>query len=316
MVQQVADKIRVVCVVGPTASGKTRLAAELARGLHGEVVSCDSVQVFKELDIGSAKPTPDETLGIPHHMIDVVEPETPFSAADYAKRASECVSDIASRGKVPVIAGGTGLYFTSLIDPPGFSPAGADAGYRRELREKADNGADLHAMLMKADPETASRLHRNDERRIIRALEVFHMTGKPLSSFHGNPGEAPYEPIIFGLDAKDRAFLYGRIDRRVEKMMEDGLLSEVESLYKANRLGPTAGKAIGYRQLVLYLEGKCSLDEAVALIKRETRRYAKRQLTWFRRDERIRWRYIDGEPFTEIIEDFLKTGNVFTKNVK
>lgn len=315
MVQQMSKKIKTICVVGPTASGKTRLAAELARELNGEVVSCDSVQIFKELDIGSAKPTWEEKLGVPHHMIDIFEPENPFSAADYAKRAADCITEIVSRGKTPVIVGGTGLYFHSLIDPPGFSPAGADEEFRKKLRGKIKNGDDLHGMLFKTDPETAARLHPNDEKRIIRALEVHHITGKPLSSFHGRPSDGLYEPLIFGLDARERGFLYDRISLRVDLMMKNGLLDEVERLCRANRLGPTAGKAIGYRQLVFFLEGKCGLNEAVELIKRETRRYAKRQLTWFRRDERIIWRYIDEQPFTEIIEDLLKTVNVFMKTV-
>ena len=309
------DRQKLLCIVGPTASGKTRLAVELAGALSGEVVSCDSVQVYKYLDIGSAKPTGEEKRGIPHHMIDVASPRDNFSVSDYVGMAGSCIGDIAKRGRLPIVAGGTGLYFNSLIDPPGFSPAGADEGYRALLAKRAMEGENLRALLEKVDPASASRLHPNDQKRIIRALEVFHLTGRPLSEFHGNPSKSKYDPFIIGLDASDRDFLYRRIDRRVDDMMEQGLLREVERLYNAKMFSKTSGKAIGYNQLILYLEGKCSLEEAVALIKRETRRYAKRQLTWFRRDKRIKWFLADSVSFEEIVGNSLDFAKVFIGSV-
>ena len=317
MVQQVGSdqKIKLLCVVGPTASGKTRLTVELAKKINGEIISCDSVQVYRGLDIGSAKPTAEEMGGIAHHMIDVVEPEESFSAADFAREAEIIARDIVSRGRMPIVAGGTGLYLQSLIYPPGFSPAGADEAYRAELKKRAEGGEDLHKLLASLDPESAARLHPNDSKRVIRALEVFKITGKPLSDYHGNPGKSPFSALIIGLNAAERAFLYDRINSRVDAMMTAGLLEETAALHSAGRFGTTTRKAIGYAQLIEYLEGGCSLDEAVELIKRETRRYAKRQMTWFRRDQSIKWSLIDRAPFEEIVEDSLKFVKIFTAPV-
>ena len=277
----------VVC--GPTASGKTKLAVDIAREFGGEVVSADSMQIYNGMDIASAKPTEKEKMGIPHHLMDFLDPTEPFSVADYVVMARDVVSDIHGRGKLPVICGGTGLYINSLIDNIEFDDAGSDPVYRAELNSIAaerGNGYVLE-MLRKVDPEVASQLHENNLKRIIRALEVYKLSGKTMteqkaaSRLH----PSPYEPCMMMID-HPREVLYERIDRRVDMMLEAGLEAEAREFFTHTDY-VTASQAIGYKELKPYIDGELGLAECVETLKRETRRYAKRQLTWFKKDSRI-----------------------------
>ena len=284
---------KIVVITGPTATGKTALGAALAREKGGEVVSADSMQIYKHMDIGTAKPTKEETLGVPHHMIDVVEPGENYSAARYVEDASKICDDIIARGKLPVIVGGTGLYIESLIRDREFAQNG-DEKLRQALsaRYEAQGGKALLCELAKCDPETAARLHPNDKKRIIRALEVFYLTKIPISEHDRRSRETPprYDAVKIALGFENRQDLYDRIDRRVDIMMENGLLNEVYTLLGMG-ISPdcTAMQAIGYKELVPVIQKGAELTVAVEAIKRESRRYAKRQLSWFRRDSTINW---------------------------
>jgi tRNA dimethylallyltransferase len=283
----------IICVVGPTASGKTRLAVELARAYNGEVLSCDSMQIYRGMDIGTAKPTAEETDGIPHHMIDVVDPAEPFSVGRYVEMADPVVQDILSRGKTCVICGGTGLYVDSLMAGRTFAPF-PETGRRQELEALADaQGIEaVMAILEEVDPERAQKLHLSDRRRIIRAVEVWQETGKSLTQHDlETQAVAPkYDPVWIGLDFENRADLYARIDLRVDLMMKDGLVEEIQGLLDRGT-PPTATslQAIGYKEPMAALRGEMTMEEAVEKIKQESRRYAKRQLTWFRRNKKIHW---------------------------
>ena len=283
----------IVCVVGPTASGKTRMAVELALALDGEVVSCDSMQIYRGMSIGTAKPTPEETRGVPHHMIDVADPSEPFSAGKYVEMADACVQDILSRGKTVILAGGTGLYIDSLIAGRSFAPV-PSTGKREALERQADERGiqPLLDELARVDPESAARLHPSDRRRIIRALEIYQETGETITEHDRRTRLQPpkYRPAWLGMTFRDRADLYERIDRRVELMMRDGLADEVRALLDAGvPETATAMQAIGYKELTDALRGGEPLDEAVRLIQQRSRNYAKRQLTWFRRNPEIFW---------------------------
>ena len=284
---------RIICVVGPTASGKTKLAVQLAKLYDGEVVSCDSMQIYKHMDIGTAKPTKEEMEGVAHHLIDMVEPGEDFSAGKYVQLADACVQDILSRGKTAVIAGGTGLYVDSLIAGRSFAPVpqtGRREALEAQLRETG--GEAMLARLREIDPEAAARLHPADEKRIIRALEVYAETGRTITQHNLDTQRIPprYRPVWIGLDYLDRAVLYRRIDLRVDLMMKNGLLAEVEKL---KEMGCTRDmvsmQGLGYKEMIAYLDGEYSLEEAVYIIKRETRHFAKRQLTWFRREKDVIW---------------------------
>jgi tRNA dimethylallyltransferase len=283
----------IICVVGPTASGKTKLAVELARAYNGEVLSCDSMQIYRGMDIGTAKPTAEETDGIPHHMIDVVDPAEPFSVGRYVEMADPVVQDILSRGKTCVICGGTGLYVDSLMAGRTFAPF-PETGRRQELEALADaQGIEaVMAILQEVDPERAQKLHLSDRRRIIRAVEVWQETGKSLTQHDlETQAVAPkYDPVWIGLDFENRADLYARIDLRVDLMMKDGLVEEIQGLLDRGT-PPTATslQAIGYKEPMAALRGEMTMEEAVERIKQESRRYAKRQLTWFRRNKKIHW---------------------------
>ncbi len=283
----------ILCVVGPTASGKTRLAVELAKALHGEVLSCDSMQIYRRMDIGTAKPTPEETQGVPHHMIDVIGLEEPFSVGRYVEMADPILQDILSRGKTCVLCGGTGLYADSLMAGRTFAPY-PETGRRQELEALADREG-TEAVLEKlraVDPDSAERLHPGNRRRIIRAMEVYLETGKTITQHNLETQAVPpkYHPLWIGLDFTDRADLYRRIDRRVDLMMEDGLLDEIQRLLSEG-VPPTATslQAIGYKEPMAALRGEMTMEEAVEKVKQESRRYAKRQLTWFRRNKEIHW---------------------------
>ena len=284
---------RIVCVAGPTASGKTDLAVWLAQELNGEVVSCDSMQVYRTMNIGTAKPSMEERRGIVHHMMDVAEPGEAMSVGKFTDMAAPVVEDILQRGKTAILAGGTGLYMDALIRGNDFAPIPA-TGCRQRLqtRLEAEGPQALLSELAAVDPETAKRLHVADSKRIIRALEVYLETGKTISAHNEETKGVPdrYAPYWIGLDYVNREDLYRRIDLRVERMLEAGLLEEIRGLLAAGfPPGATALQAIGYKEFLQVLEGQRPLDEAVAEVKRSSRRYAKRQLTWFRRNPSIRW---------------------------
>ena len=296
-----------ICIPGPTASGKTALAVELAKLTNGEVVSCDSMQVYRRMDIGTAKPTREEMQGIPHHMIDVCEPDEDFSVSRYCELAAAAVEDILSRGKTAIIAGGTGLYMDSLIRGNAFAPFPA-TGQREKLEAEADQ-VGMEAILERLraiDPESAARLHLADRKRILRALEVYLETGETITAHNLRTQAIPprYTPIWLGLDFENRQDLYDRIDRRVEIMLEEGLVEEIRGLLDSGIPRKcTAMQAIGYKEFTDALEDKCSIREAAERVKQSSRHYAKRQLTWFRRNKCIHW-LIRGKDTTsqEILE--------------
>lgn len=298
----------IICIAGPTASGKTALAATLAKELNGEVVSCDSMQVYKRMDIGTAKPTLEEMQGIPHHMIDVAEPWEDFSVSRYCDMAAPIVDDILSRGKTAVIAGGTGLYMDSLIRGNAFAPFPA-TGVRERLEAQADT-VGMEAMLSQlrsVDPDAAGRLHLSDRKRILRALEVYLETGETITEHNRKTQAVPprYSPIWLGLDFARRGELYRRIDLRVSLMLQQGLVEEIQGLL-ADGIPEkvTAMQAIGYKEFVDALDGRCTIEEAADLVRQSSRRYAKRQLTWFRRNKAIHWLIRDtGDTGREILEN-------------
>lgn len=282
----------VIVVCGPTASGKSALAVELALRLNGEVVSADSMQIYRGLDIGTAKPTAEEMRGVPHHMLDVAAPEEDYSVARYVAAASACVDDIMARGKRPIVAGGTGLYIDALLS--GLTFAAFTGGYRETLQKRAETeGIEaLYAELRRVDPERWARLHINDEKRILRALEVFYETGETITRHDAHTQNRPprYQAVTLALNYADRADLHARIDARVDDMMARGLAEEVGSLLAAGLpKSCTAMQAIGYKEMVSALAGERSPAEAAEEIKLRSRQYAKRQLSWFRRNERARW---------------------------
>lgn len=284
-------KLIVVC--GPTASGKTALSIGLAKAFFGEVVSADSMQIYRGMDIGTAKPTAAEMEGVPHHMLDVAEPGESYSVSRYAREAAACVDDILRRGKQPIVCGGTGLYIDGLLRGTEFQPCGVDLGLREALEKQWQQAgpAAMMARLAQADPESAARLHINDKRRILRALEVYLATGETITAHNLRTQAVPprYEAVQLGLCTEPRAILYGRIDRRVDQMLDQGLAQEVRRLQQEGRLVGTAAQAIGYKEMLDYLAGRVPLEQAAELIRQKSRNYAKRQLTWFRRKEEIRW---------------------------
>ena len=296
----------IICIAGPTASGKTALAVALARELDGEVVSCDSMQVYKCMDIGTAKPSPEERQGIPHHMIDVAEPWEDYSVSRYCADAAPIVEDIVSRGKTAIIAGGTGLYMDSLIRGNDFAPF-PSTGVRERLEREADReGMEaLLARLRAVDPEAAARLHLSDRKRIIRAMEVYLETGETITAHNRRTQALPprFSPVWLGLDFESRAELYSRIDRRVDVMLEAGLLEEIRALLRSGIPEKcTAMQAIGYKEFTDALDGRCTVEAAADQVRQSSRRYAKRQLTWFRRNGRIHWlRRGPGEGSAEIL---------------
>lgn len=285
-------------VCGPTATGKTELAVRLCRALSGEVVSADSMQIYSELTIGTARPDETEMGGVPHHLLGFVPPEESFSVADYVTAARGAIDEIVARGRQPVVAGGTGLYITSLCDGVRFGAFKGDSEVREQLRREAEEkgGGALLARLREIDPEAAEKLHPNDVFRLTRALEIYLTTGVTKTEWERrSKAEAPaFDLRMIGLTFRNRATLYERIDRRVDRMVERGLVAEAERLWRRGLGGAQSMRAIGYKELVEHFEGRCTLAEAVAAIKQNSRRYAKRQLTWFRRDERISFLELDG----------------------
>lgn len=284
---------KIICIAGPTATGKTELAVALALALDGEVVSCDSMQVYRRMDIGTAKPTAAERRGVPHHMLDVAEPDEPMSVGKFTALAGPVVEDILARGKTAVLAGGTGLYLDALVRGNAFPPVPA-TGRRQELqaRAQAEGVQPLYQQLQGIDPAAAARISPGDEKRIIRALEVYLETGRTITDHNLATQAAPprFHPIWLGLDFQDRAVLYRRIDLRVEQMLERGLLGELKGLLDAGvPSNATALQAIGYKELLAVLTQGADLKEATARIQQASRRYAKRQRTWFRRNPEMHW---------------------------
>lgn len=300
------EKIPLLVVAGPTASGKTALGIALAKEFNGEVISADSMQIYKGLDVATAKPTTEEIDGVPHHLISIVEMNTEFSVADYVSLAKEKIDDVASRGKLPILVGGTGLYINSLIDNVNFNNAETDGRVRQKLmRELEEQGAEsLYERLKNIDPETAELVPVQNTVRIIRALEIYELTGLKFSEYKRiNKGnECPYNLCMIGLNYRDRQKLYDRINLRVSVMAENGMIDECRDVFENTKLG-TVYQAIGYKELVPYFNGIENIDDCLDKIRLNSRRYAKRQLTWFRRDDRINWVYMDEfNNFNKIME--------------
>ena len=283
----------VVAVVGPTATGKTALGVALAQHFSGEVISCDSMQIYKGLDVGTAKVTPEETCGIPHHGVDILTPDKPFSVADFTAMAGRLEREISARGALPILVGGTGLYVQSFLNGVRFTEEKAPAGLREQLAaELAEKGGTaMYEELRQVDPEAAAAIHPNNQVRVLRALELYRATGKKLSEQKAEslPPEKPYRSLILGLDFPDRAALYRRIDLRVDKMLEAGILPEAELVWQNRETYRTAAQAIGYKEFFPYFEGAASLEACTDKLKQASRNYAKRQLTWFRHMEGVVW---------------------------
>ncbi len=314
--EKLTDKV--ICVVGPTASGKTDLAVGLALALDGEVVSCDSMQIYSGLDIGTAKPTTDEMRGVPHHMLGVIGPNEKYSVSRYVEDASACITEILGRGRVPIVAGGTGLYMDSLIKGIYFSNVSEDGILRERLAAMYDrNGGKLmHRLLNRMDPQTAQKLHPNDKNRICRALEVRFGTDKPISQHNKETQSIQhrYNALYIGIGYKNRDTLYGRIDSRVDIMYSRGLVREVTELLPTLHDGAGAFQAIGYKEIIRALKEGRSAEDAAEEIKTASRRYAKRQLTWLRRNKNIRWFYRDEQNDSEILQTSTNYSGSFLYN--
>ena len=287
------SKPRVVAVGGPTASGKTALSVALARAFDGEIINADSMQIYKNLDVGTAKPSAEERQGIPHYLLDFLSPETPYSVADFTAAADPLIRDITARGRLPLVVGGTGLYITSLLSGMAFAPEKTDPAIRARLQAWADTegGAALYAELQRIDPDYAAQVHPNNLPRVIRALELFEATGRRMSDQRreARPAEAPYHALCLCLTCRDRAVLYSRIDRRVDEMVENGVLDEARQVYDHRDAYRTAAQAIGYKEFFPFFEGTAALEECADKLKQASRNYAKRQLTWFRHMDGVVW---------------------------
>lgn len=298
-------------IVGPTAIGKTALAIEVAKVVGGEIISGDSMQVYRQMDIGTAKPSMEERQGITHHLIDIMDPDEDYSVAQFQKMGEALIKDITGRGKVPILAGGTGLYVRSIIDHYDFTEFQVDKEFRAGLQQEAERlgNEHLHGKLAEVDPVSAEKFHANDVKRIIRALEVYHYTGKPISSYHrvGETTAPKYNLLMIGLNM-DRERLYQRINSRVDLMVEMGLVAEVQGLLNQG-YGPelSSMRGLGYKEIVNYLKGEATLEEAIHDLKQNTRHFAKRQLTWFRPEQRIRWKYVEGNhSIAEIAQEIIQ----------
>lgn len=285
-------KQKVIVICGPTASGKTKLSIELAKKINGEIVSCDSMQIYKDMSIGTAKPTEEEMQNIKHYLIDCISPEIRYSVADYKKQAMEYIKEISEKGKVPIIVGGTGLYVESLIYNIEYNEIKTDLKYREELEKVAqEEGLEkLYEKALKIDEKATKKISNNDKKRIFRILEIYHTTGKTKTKLEeeSRKNKPEYEFLLFGL-TMDREKLYERINLRVDNMMQDGLVQEVKELLNKYEELPTAIQGLGYKEVVEYLKGDTSKEEMIEKIKLETRRYAKRQLTWFRKYNNLTW---------------------------
>ena len=289
-------KPKVIVIVGPTASGKTALSIELAKKINGEIISCDSMQIYKDMNIGSAKPTIEEMQGIKHYIIDEVEPTQRFSVAEYKKRAEKAIEEIIKKGKIPIVVGGTGLYANSLIYGIEYNEIEYDEKYRNELMKLAQTEEGLESLFEKAqkiDPKAMEKISKNDKKRIVRILEIYNSTGKTKTEQEkeSRKKEVKYDYKVFALNM-ERSVLYERINKRVDIMLEQGLIEEVKNILKKYNEFPTAMQAIGYKEIVEYFNGDLTKQEAIEKIKQESRRYAKRQLTWFKKIANVKW--LDG----------------------
>lgn len=286
------DKPKVIVICGPTASGKTKLSIELAKKLNGEIVSADSMQIYKDMTIGTAKPTKEEMQGIKHYLIDFVSPDTRYNVAEYKKDAINAIDEIIAKGKIPIVVGGTGLYVNSLIYEIDYPEIELDLNYRKKIEKIAEHeGLDrLYEMAVKIDKQAMQKISSNDKKRICRVLEIYHATGKTKTQMEieSRLREPKYNYLVFGINM-DRDKLYDRINRRVDIMIKDGLIDEVKAVLDKYNDFPTAMQGLGYKEVVEYLNGETTKDDMIEKIKMETRRYAKRQLTWFRRYEDIVW---------------------------
>ncbi len=291
--------MKVIAIVGPTAVGKSALAFELAKKYNGEIISCDSMQIYRGMDIGTAKPTKEEMALIPHHLIDIKDPDENFSCANYQSLAKNIINDIIKRGKTPIFCGGTGLYLDSVIEIPEFESTSKDESYRAELEAlaKSEGNERVHELLLKIDPESAEKIHPNNLKRVIRALEIYRCTGKTKSELdrESKAKKPPYDSCVFFLNCKNRDTLYKRIDDRVDVMVNDGLLDEARALWQRGMLKEeyTSYGAIGYKEFIPYFSGVSSLDSCIESLKMATRHYAKRQLTWFSRHENYHTIFVD-----------------------
>lgn len=314
------EKIPVIAVVGPTASGKTALAVKIAQRFNGQVVSADSMQIYKGMDIATAKPTAEEMGGIKHFLIDFLLTDVRFSVADYVSAAKRCITQINSDGFLPIIAGGTGLYVDSLLQNITFCEQKTDDDVRKRITEEYETvgGEKMLMRLQSIDPETASRLHPSDKSRIVRALSLFESTGITMTQQYKNSrlSQSPYAVCYIGINYRDRDVLYSRINKRVDIMMQNGLLEEAKSYFDLGS-DTTASQAIGHKELAPFFKGERPLSECIENLKRETRRYAKRQLTWFRRNESINWIYPDDyESFDEMFNDVALIAENFLRSCK
>lgn len=315
------EKIYVAVVCGPTASGKTELGVSLAQRADGEIISADSMQIYKGMEIASAKPSKEEMGGIPHHLMDFLSPSAAFSVADYVELAGKCINDIHERGKLPIIVGGTGLYISSLMNNIRFDDTGSDPGFREEMKKIAerDGNVSLWERLRTVDPKTAEELHPNNLNRVIRALEVFHLSGSTLSEAKENSRkeETPYRTCYIMPDYP-REILYDRINRRVDIMLEKGLEEEAREFFTHIDYS-TSAQAIGYKELKPYLDGECSLSECVGALKQATRNYAKRQLTWFNKIKELNRikteEKIGEEKILKIVKNLVKRYSFFSEDV-
>jgi tRNA dimethylallyltransferase len=298
-------KERLIAIVGPTAVGKTKVSVELAKAIDGEIINGDSMQVYKDMDIGTAKPTKQEMDEIPHHLFDFLEPTESFSVADFQSLAKPVVTNVNEKEKIPILVGGTGLYVKALTQDYQFRSDDSAPAYREKLEKFAEeNGKDLlHDKLKTVDPEAADNTHPNNVRRVIRALEIHHTTGMP-PSYDNNEKEknSPYDLIPIGL-TMERETLYERINRRVDQMVEDGLIEEAKSLYTGGVRDCQSVQGIGYKEIYLYLQGELTKEEAILLLKRNSRRYAKRQFTWFRNQMNVRWFEMEESGFSKKVTE-------------
>ncbi len=293
------EKTKIICVVGATASGKTDLAVKLAKAVDGEIISADSMQVYKNMPIATAVATKEEQDGVPHHLVEFLDTDQTFSVADFVERAKVLIDEITARGRVPIVAGGTGLFVDSLVKNISFSQVGSNAEIRNELAEKSNE--ELFEKLVELDPKSSEDIHPNNRKRVIRALELC-MSGTSKTEQNENSMliDSPYDALYIGIGYQDRQKLYDRINKRVDLMLDAGLENEARQML--GKQGLTARQAIGHKELQPYIDGNITLDEAVEGLKRETRRYAKRQLTWFRRNENINWLYADEMSRNELVE--------------
>ena len=303
-------KTKLIVVAGPTASGKTSLGIQIAKAVNGEIISADSMQVYKDMRIATAAPTESERQEVPHHLVEFLERDALFSVSDFCKYAKRAVDDIVGRDKVPVLVGGTGLFINSFVDNIKFTEAETDFKLREELMRKSVD--ELYDMLLKIDKAAAETIHKNNKTRVVRALEIYYSSGETKSAQNEKSRleESPYDVLYFVIGFKDRALLYDRINRRVDSMVENGLVEEAKKCFKNS--GKTSAQAIGHKELIPYFNGEASLDEVLDKLKQETRHYAKRQITWFKKRENAVWLYADegdiAEKAVHQSKEFIKNG--------